>query len=106
MSDLKIQTLTVSNRYNVDTAIGILAVLKIHGELPKDERGHATISIGSLLSQFLPEIHPLLREYVRAFGAHGVQVMEQWLVRSGMSSEAIQLKVAGRYSEFKSNFEV
>lgn len=102
MSELKMQPVTVSNRYNEDTALSILAVLKIHGELPKDDRGRASISIGALLSRVVPELHPLLREYVRAFGAHGIQVMENWLTRSGVPVETIQAKVGEKYSAFKS----
>lgn len=58
------------------------AVLRVHGELPKDERGMETYTIRQLCSLAkVDHNEELLLEYVCAFGAHGILVMQRLLSR-------------------------
>lgn len=65
----------------VRDAARLKAVLLVHNELPKDEMGVATITIRNLIQQFVPGCDRLLKEYVCAFGAHGIPVLDRFVQR-------------------------
>lgn len=63
------------------TAVRIMGVILYHNSLPKDEKGVATATIRILLTKFAPSCTGMLRDYVCAFGAHGLAVLKRYLVR-------------------------
>lgn len=62
-------------------AVQIMGVILYHNSLPKDEKGVASATIRTLLSKFVPNCTGMLRDYVCAFGAHGLAVLKRYLVR-------------------------
>lgn len=62
-------------------AVQIMGVILYHNSLPKDEKGVATATIRTLLIKFVPACTGMLRDYVCAFGAHGLAVLKRYLVR-------------------------
>lgn len=106
INGLNLKTLDASrgSSSNYEQAVSILAVLKIHGELPKNDEGIASITIRELIRRCAPAINPVLREYVCAFGAHGIPVMERYVLRYAdvlKSEEDLRQDVEKRYSAFK-----
>lgn len=98
----KVKSVTMSR--DMGTVTSLMAILKIHGELPRDEKGVATITIRQLIGMFASGINPVLAEYVCAFGAHGLTVLERYVLNNTDSEEAraeTEREVHEKYSKFK-----
>ena len=80
--NLEIQKLeTLAFRHTMTNELreagAIEAVLRVHSELPKGEDGVASVTIRNLLEIQKVSCGHLLREYVCAFGSHGLPVIRR-----------------------------
>lgn len=88
----------------LESVTSVLAVLSIHGELPKDNSGVAALTIRQLLRKFVPGLNPLLVEYICAFGAHGIAVLMRYIrnnVENEKQKEELAQEVVEKYDKFK-----
>lgn len=74
-----------------------MAIITIHGELEKDEKGIGIMTLRQLCETCAPRLDGLLREYVCAFGQHGKTVITRYIGMAVMNArggdeEAIRIK--------------
>lgn len=67
------------------TVADIEAILTVHNELPKDEKGVGSRTIRQLCEMAKVRLDEILLEYICAFGAHGVPVLRRILTRHAQS---------------------
>ena len=67
--------------------VTIAAVLKTHNELPKNDRGVASVTIRQLLNRYCPECTGIVQEYVCSFGAHGLDVLYRLVAHNATDRE-------------------
>ena len=90
---------------NLELVTTLMAILTVHNALPHDDNGIATVTIRQLLRQFAPGIHPILAEYVCAFGKHGLAVLDRYVtnnIRDEEGRKSIQATVTTKANQFAS----
>ena len=90
-----------SSNATTATAAGLVAIIRLHNELPKNEQGVATFTIRTLIKEFTPGVTGLLREYVCAFGAHGEAVIVRTVEREGADMEAFEAEVNAKLTAYR-----
>lgn len=71
-----------------NNVVEAMAILTIHGELEKDEKGVGNLTLRQLCAKCAPRLDGLLREYVCAFGQHGKTVITRYVGMMVMDSKS------------------
>lgn len=82
--------------------VDIMAVLKVHEGMPRDENGVSTVrTIRQLMQKYAPAVTGLELEYICAFGKHGQAVVSRYIQQLGVDVEVFERKVSTRVSEIE-----
>ena len=77
--------------------VDLMAILRIHEAMPKDERGVSTIcTIREMVCRYAPGIDPLSCDYACAFGKQGQAVITKYVQRLGVDNSEFERKISAR----------